>query len=293
MNNTQRAKLDTCNRVKDFNSRNAADTATIKEYALEQAAFTAALTIINTATQVQSGTKATTGDAALLAKENMAKAVIKYALRGLVKAKQTGNITLGNHLDHTTGYISRATKTLAVLRAKDIRDQLNNNLAILSNITPDNIIEIDNAITTYDAIKDNPTIQIQQRVATGTNPLPEAYKAAFNAIDNMYDLISSYFIDTNKPLVDEFTLAKQIITTGVHHTGVTGTVLKDGKPVKDSTITIEGTNKTAMTDIDGHYTISRIRTGNYIIKATNKGDETQSKTVHITKANFETLDFIL
>jgi Carboxypeptidase regulatory-like domain len=293
MNNTQRAKLDTCNRVKDFNARHATTLDTVAEYALEQTAFIGALTTINSATQVQSSTQGATTNAAQIAKEIMAKTITKYALRGLVKAKQIGNITLGNHLDHPLSYFGQATKTLAVQRAKEIKDQLNANLATLTNITPDNISEIDTAINVYDAIKDNPIIQIQQRVATGTNPLPQAYTAAFKAIDNMYDLISSYFTDTNRPLVDEFTLAKQIITTGVHHTGVTGTVLKNGNPVKDTTITIVGTNKVAQTDMEGNFTISRIKTGDYTIQATSKTGETLSKTVHITKANFETLDFTL
>jgi hypothetical protein len=202
------------------------------------------------------------------------------------------NITLANHLDHGATYILQAPKILAVQRARDLKDQLSNNLTTLTNITPDNITEINSAITAYDALKDSTIIQIQQRVATGTNPLPLAYSAAFKAIDNMYDLISSYFIDTNRPLVDEFTLAKQIITTGIRHTGVTGTVLKEGQPLKDTTITIVGTKKVTQTDMEGHYVISGVKTGNYTIEAKSKTGETHTKTVHITKANFETLDFI-
>jgi hypothetical protein len=292
MNNSQRAKLDTCNRVTSFNAKHATTLDTIAEYAIEKKAFNEAVTIINTAAQVQSGTQGTTSDAASIAKEAMGRAVTKYALRGLVKAKQTGNITLSNHLDHPISYLTQATKTLAVQRARDLKDQLSNNLTTLTNITPDNITEIDSAITAYDALKDSPIIQIQQRVATGTNPLPLAYSAAFKAIDNMYDLISSYFIDTNRPLVDEFTLAKQIITTGVRHTGLTGTVLKEGHPLKDTIITIVGTKKITQTDMEGHYAISGVKTGDYTIEAKSKTGEVHTKTVHITKANFETLDFI-
>jgi Carboxypeptidase regulatory-like domain len=293
MNNSQRAKLDTCNRVNSFNAKHATTLNTIVEYAFEQAAFSIALNTINTATQVQSGTQGTTSDAVQIAKEVMAKTVVKYALRALVKAKQTDNVTLANHLDHGTTYILQTTKTLAVLRAKDIRDQLSNNLATLTNITPENIIEIDSAINAYDVQKDSPTIQIQERVATGTNPLPDAYKTAFKAIENMYGLISSYFIDTNRPLVDEFILAKQIITTGVRHTGVTGTVFKEGHPLKDTIITIVGTKKVTQTDMEGHYAISGVKTGDYTIEAKSKTGEVHTKTVHITKANFEVLDFAI
>jgi hypothetical protein len=293
MNNTQRAKLDTCNRVNSFNVKHATILDTIAEYALEQVAFTTALTTINTAAQVQSGTQGTSTDAVSIAKESMGKTVVKYALRGLVKARQTNNVILANHLDHGTTYILQAPKTLAVQRARDLKDQLSNNLTTLTNITPDNITEIDTAINTYDALKDSPIIQIQQRVATGTNPLPLAYSEAFKAIDNMYDLISSYFIDTNRPLVDEFILAKQIIITGVRHTGVTGTVLKEGYPLKDTIITIVGTKKVTQTDMEGHYAISGVKTGDYTIEAKSKTGEVHTKTVHITKANFEVLDFAI
>jgi hypothetical protein len=293
MTNTQRAKLDTSNRVVFYNSKYAAELAAIEEYANEQSAFKAALTIINNAAQVQSGTAGTSKDAADATKETMAKLVTKYALRGLVKAKQLGNLTLANHLDHPVTYISQAPKTLAVQRANDITAQMNTNMATLTNITAANITEITTAIAMYDAAKDHPIIDKQDKAASGTNALPNAFGAAFKAIDNMFDLISSYFADTNKPMVDEFALAKQIINTGIHHTGVTGTVTKNGLPVKDATIHIAGNSKTATTDMDGHYTISKIKTGDYTIEAKNEAGNTQSKTVHITKGNFETLDFAL
>jgi hypothetical protein len=293
MTNTQRAKLDTCNRVSFFNSKHDKDLATIAEYADEQKAFTAAVDIINNAAQVQSGTAGTSKESADAAKETMAKLAIKFALRGLVKAKQLGNLTLANHLDHPITYITKAPKTLAVQRTKDISDQMANNLATLTNITAANITEINSAIALYDAVKDHPIIDVQDKAASGTNPLPAAFVAAFKAIDNMFDLVSSYFADTNKIMVDELALAKQIINTGIHHTGFTGIVTKAGTPVKDATIHIAGSSKTATTDMDGHYTIAKIKTGDYTIEAKNEAGETQSKTVHITKGNFETVDFAL
>jgi CarboxypepD_reg-like domain len=293
MNNTQRAKLDACNRVKDFNTKNATALATIVEYAAEQAKFTAALTIINNATLVQSATAGTTSDATKLAKETMAKTAIKYALRGAVKARQLFNITLSNNLDHSTSYITQAPKTLAVQRAKDIKDHLNSNLSILTNITAANITEINNTITAYDTIKDNPIIDVQTRAATGTNPLPAAFATATIAMDNMHDLVTSYFIDTNIPLVDEISLSKQILNTGTHHNGVEGTITKDGNPIMGATISIVGTNKTATTDIKGHYIIAKIKIGDYTLKATTATGDTATKTIHINRGHFEIEDFKL
>lgn len=291
MNNTQRAKLDACNRVKDFNTKNATALATIPEYAAEQAKFTAALAIITNATQVQSATEGTTSDASKLAKQTMANTVIKYALRGAVKAKQLGNITLANNLDHTVTYILQAPKTLAVQRAKDIKDHLNANIATLTNIVAANITEMTNVIAAYDSIKDNPTIDVQTRAATGTNPLPAAFAAATIAMDNMHDLVTSYFMDTNLILVDEIAMSKQIINTGIHHNGVDGIVTKNGSPLQYANISIVGTDKVAITDINGHFQIIKIKAGDYTIEASTEGGDSQSKTVHITRGHIETKNF--
>ena len=293
MNNTQRAKLDACNRVEDFLTKYATPLATITEFAVEQTAFLAALGIINNAAQVQSQTQGTATFAVETAKETMAAITIKYAKRGKVKATQTNNKTLANHLDHGVTYISKATKTLAVQRAKDIKDHLNANLAILTNITATNITEITAAITAYDNIKDQPITNIQSRVATGTNPLPVAFANAFKAIDNMNDLIDSYFTTTNKPMVDEFDLARQILNTGIHHSGVEGTVSKDGNTVANANVKIVGTDKVAKTDIDGHYVIAKIKAGDYTIEVSIEGSDTANKMVHVSKGNFETVNFSL
>lgn len=241
---------------------------------------------------MQSGTAAAASDAVQIAKEDMAKVVTKYALRGGVKAQQTGNITLSNQLNHPITYILQAPKTVAVQRAKDLANQLNSNLSTLINITAANITEMITAITAYHIIKDTPIINVQHRAATGTNPLPTAYIAAFTAIDNIFDLISSYFTDTNQPMVDEFAMAKHIIHTGIHHTGITGMVTKGGYPVKDATVSIIGTTKVGKTDVEGNYTISKLQTGNNTI-ITTSADGTQSKTAYITKGNFKTIDFEL
>ena len=292
MTNTQRAKLDSCNRVKEIITIHAKELSTIAEFAAEQENFSTAYATINNAAQVQSRPSGTTGDAVLDAKNNMANVVIKYALRGMVKAKQLKNITLANQLDHPFTYISYAPKTEAIYRANDLKNLLFNNLATLTNITND-INEIGKAIEDYNQIKDNPTIDKQNKAATGTNPLPDAFTAAFAAINNMYDLISSYFTQTNKPMVDEFALAMQIINTGIHHTGIAGTVTKNDTPVTEATITLVGTPKSDTTDLNGQFNISRTKSGDYIVEVTTPDGEKASKKIHINKGSIETVNFKL
>jgi hypothetical protein len=293
MNNVQRAQLDACNRVKDFNTKNATALATIPEYAAEQVKFMAAYGIITNATQVQSAAEGTTSEASYNAKILMGNTVNKYALRATVKARQLNNTTLVNNLNRPVTYITQAPKTLAVQRAKDIRDHISANIATLTNITAANITEMTTVITAYDNIKDNPTIDVQTRKAIGTNPLPAAFASAMLAMNNMHDLVTSYFMDTNIPLIDEIALSKQILNTGTHQTGVEGIVTKNDKPLAGASVSIVGTNKTAVTDLKGHYIIARIKVGDYTLEVSTEGGDTASKIIHINRGNFEIVDFTL
>lgn len=114
MDNSQRVKLNTGNRVKEFNAKHAGILSTIPEYALEIAVITEALVLINNAAQIQSETVATASNALQITKEKMANVSIKYALRGMVKAKQMGNLMLATQLDHRISYISKASKTISI-----------------------------------------------------------------------------------------------------------------------------------------------------------------------------------
>jgi hypothetical protein len=291
MNNTQRARLDAGNRFKVVNKKYVAELATIPEYAAEEQTFNDAMVIIDAAALAQTATVGGSASAADKAKQTMASITIKYALRAAVKARQIGNQVLAVQLDHPFTYISYAPKTQSVHRAKDIRDNLDKNLAVLTNITIGNIAEIDSVISIYDSIKDAPTIDVQSKTASGTNPLPDALNTASHAMDNMYDLAVSYFIDTNRPLVDEMALAKQQLITGVHHNGLDGIITKAGQPIFGASITIAGSNKTTTSDKDGHYILGKLKTGSLAITAAHPDGTLQTKTITISKANVETVDF--
>jgi hypothetical protein len=60
-----------------------------------------------------------------------------------------------------------------------------------------------------------------------------------------------------------------------------------------ASVSIVGTNKTATTDIKGHYIIAKIKIGDYTIEASNEAGDTASKTIHINRGHFEVADFSL
>jgi hypothetical protein len=212
----------------------------------------------------------------------------------VVKATQLGNLDLANNLNKPISYITKATKNVAVAKANDLRDLLQNNLKDITNVTKDDINEITNAIAAYNAQKDQPQINQQQRKATGTNPLPGCFKTAFKAIDSMYKLVNSYFKNTeNNDLIDELALAKQIIRTGIHHTGIQGTVTQNGQPQTHATISIIGTTKAATTNLNGQYNLIKVLAKTYIIQAQNQNGDTASITQKLKRGQVITLDFDL
>lgn len=290
MNNSQRAKLEALTRVEAFLNENADKIKIIDEYADEKNDFNTQLDLARKAAQVQSTTTAATHDEVQIKKETMAAIVIRYALRGVVKANRNGDTTLANHLNHTENYIVKATKLLAVQRATDIKDYLQNNLTALTNIKQENIDEMVKAIHDYDIAKDKPVADIQARTASGTNPLPSALTNAFEKVDAIENLLHSYF-PNDKEFLDKFALARAIIITGIHHTGVTGTVKKNNAPLAGASVSLVNTKKVAITDANGHYTIAKVKTGDYTIEASTQGGDSASKTVHITKGDFEIVDF--
>jgi hypothetical protein len=237
MNNLERAKLDSYDRIGLFNLKHAADLATIPDYAGEKSKFDTIVASIIGAGLVQeddtSGNTKTSG----FTKKAMVLMVIKFAKRGVVKARNANNLVLAEELDQPITYIMRATKTESVQRAKDMRNAMNNNLTVLTNITAANITQIDNAITAYDSVKDNPTVARQIKKAQGTMALPPNYALTDTAVENMYNLVYSYFDDVKPAMVDELSLARQILNTGIRHTAVIVTVVDEaGKIIPPATV---------------------------------------------------------
>src|SRR3954453_23858374 len=121
MTNSQRPKLDSYNRLTDFNTKYATEIATIPEYALEKTGFDSAVAIINNAAGTQVYKAGVNNNSVTTARQAMASVTIKYAMRGLVKAKQLGDLTLANQLDEPVTYITTGPKTIAVQRALELR----------------------------------------------------------------------------------------------------------------------------------------------------------------------------
>ncbi len=203
----------------------------------------------------------------------MSKLAVKYSLRGAIKARNAGNHKLAEQLAHRINYIFKAAKGLAVQRATDMCDTLNNNLSICNNVTTADILLINDAITNFKAIESEPTLLIEEKKAEGTDKLILLFKESSGIIENMYDLVYSYYFEDDTALVDEFQLAMQIIKTGVHHTGLNSTCIDANPPVNaissflmNVLIKIIEIDRTTKTDINGLGQIVKFKPGTYHVE---------------------------
>lgn len=276
MNNRERAKLDSYHRIQAFNTKYATPLATIAEYAEEQTDFNDAVSVIEQSGTVQATIAGSSNGTIEIAKADMAKTIIKYAMRGEVKAQRLGNTTLAGALNEPESFILFAPKMLSIERATNLRNLLNDNLDTLTNITAANIEEIDGKLSVYNDIKDTPVEAIQTKKATGTDRLPGQFKKADEAADNMYSLVHSYFGDENPAMVKELKLAIQIIETGIHHTSVDLHVaaLDTNAALAGATVVDNRNDKTYTTDEEGNVHIANHRSGHYTFNISASGKQT-------------------
>lgn len=126
------------------------------------------------------------------------------------------------------------------------------------------------------------------------------------ANDNITDIITAIHknIATMDSLVGDFNAAHPDFVDGYHknstldklgtrHTGIQGVVTQNGVPKKDVHVTVDGTNKLAITDINGHYAIIRVSPKLYEVKAANEGGDAQTKTFNIRQGHIDELNFEL
>jgi len=113
-----------------------------------------------------------------------------------------------------------------------------------------------------------------------------------------FDLLINEFESSNTAFVQGYHINSSLDTTGVHHSGLEGTVTAKatGLPIANATITVSATGKTdksAITDLNGAYHADRISTGDYTITVTATGFTTQTVIHHIVRGKIDEMDFAL
>jgi len=107
------------------------------------------------------------------------------------------------------------------------------------------------------------------------------------SLDNLLPV----YEETNPKFVSDYNISTELITKGTHHTGIEGIVYKNGIPYPNAQVRFVGTDKIAVTDAQGHFTIIKIRAGSYSVIASNENGDSETKTINLRRGHIETLNF--
>jgi hypothetical protein len=282
MNSRNEARWDAGKRVKTFNTEEATQLATIPGYADEQAEFNELMERLDKAAalQQQDTTGITVSKDAL--RVTMAKTMVKYAKRGVVKANRAGNTGLSQGIDHPEKYYTIGSADTAISRATAVRDVIKNNLATLNNITVEEVKEMTDAITAFANKKDTPTTTNQTKKILGTNQIIKLLDKLDIVIDHMNYLIDSYFEGTT--LAEKFDAACKLILLGTRNNTVILNIddADTGNPIDAAIVTIG--KKTAEADEEGIALFESIRTGKQTFTVTATGYTTQTISLKVIRS---------
>ena len=124
----------------------------------------------------------------------MAKTILRFSRRCRVKAKNAGDKDLAKALSHKISYYDyNNTDAVSLARCTATKDKIKNNTAILSNITPAEITEMETAISKFEAAMALPKAAISNKKVYGTDKLEELNATLDETLDDIEDLIHSYY----------------------------------------------------------------------------------------------------
>ena len=112
---------------------------------------------------------------------------------------------------------------------------------------------------------------------------------------NIFDLLINEFAATNPNFLAEYHKSATIIHTGVHHSGIQGTVTEAETEavIYGASIKIIDQPKMSTTNLFGKYIITPVRPNDYQIQVGAPGYVTQTVVHHIYSGAIGQLDFVL
>ena len=145
-------------------------------------------------------------------KADMAHIIWIYAQRASVQAESLGNTTLFIALSELESFISIADDTLALERAKKLLSLMTNeDLTILE---PENLVEMQDAITLFSDDKEAPELAIDEKKSEGTEKIDEI----LDDLDTDTKLIGSLIHSFSLPFADLWDQALKVgASEGVRH----------------------------------------------------------------------------
>ncbi len=127
--------------------------------------------------------------------------ILKYVNRAVVKARQLGKVDLTASLTVSRSSIINLIDADIATRCEELKEIIKTNIALLTNIQPADITEMEEAIANYQAVLAAPKVAIELRKSDGTDRIPqiaaesEVIKAAIVRIFHSYLPDQAHIID--------------------------------------------------------------------------------------------------
>ena len=281
MTDLQRADLEAGQRGEKFNSVNSAalDAINLVDDTLSPI-IEGIITQVQAVEEAEAAQQHDAGDVGTEKgnlKTAMGKIVIRYALRGEVKAASINNAELTTSLQHPVTYITDVDDVLAITHANDMKQIMNDNkgpAGLLTNIVAADIDLMTVAIKEFKDIASKPTDVIKEKKAQGTDKIQPEIDKLNDFTDAERKLLHSYWEGTdNNGLMDEFDLKTHPVVLGKRHNIAAIILLKDedGKELKGGLVTCVKNKKTSDGANTNVYTIEGVQVGIQAFKAEAPG----------------------
>jgi len=106
---------------------------------------------------------------------------------------------------------------------------------------------------------------------------------------DLFDLLINHFQTSNPDFVKAYHITSSLSSIGIHHTGIEGTVTDAAnKPLAGATVKIIGTNKVTQTDLNGNYTLIRVKAGEAQLEISQPGYKTSANLHQFTRGHIDT-----
>ena len=156
-----------------------------------------------------------------LALSRLGKGLYKLGMKSSVLAEAAERFDIFEQINHPITYLTRVSMNLALGRARNWRDALNDNrVALLTNISVAEIAVVDGLISDFDTKRLKPKAEIKDGKTKGTEKIPGYIRKVGKAMESIYKLMYGEYVETEPDFVAGMSHIIHPDHTGVHHTGL-------------------------------------------------------------------------
>jgi hypothetical protein len=274
MTKKNEARLNMFRAVLQFLLNNATVTATI-------AAFTPIFTAFQN--KLSEMEEAVAGESAIITGTTSDKAGLRLALALELKrigdaiasyAATVNNNALREAVSLSLSTLKRLKEEVFLAQAQNYHDLADSNIAALApwNILPADVTALQAMIDEYSTAVPAPRNKVAQRTAFNKAQV-QAGKDITEILKEQMDPVIYQFAQSNPDFYNQYVQNRAIVNAATIATKIRGVILNglNDEPLTGVTVSVEGTELSAVTDQKGKFTIKGITPGTYNVKILKVG----------------------